>query len=63
MCVVGVKARKISSKKAVLIVKFIPPPSLNDVHIQLFCSSLELTTKQGQGADLSILTALKITTL
>ena len=61
MRVVAVKAKKISSKKAVLIVKFISPPSLKDVHMQLFCTSLEPKTKQGQEADLSILTALKIT--
>ena len=61
MRVVAVKAKKISSKKAVLIVKFISPPSLKDVHMQLFCTSLGPKTKQGQGADLSILTALKIT--
>jgi len=41
MRVVGVKAKKISSKKSVLIVKFIPPPSLKNVHIQMFCTSLE----------------------
>ena len=61
MRVVKVKARKISSKKAVLIVKFISPPSLQDVHIQLFCTCLEPKTKQGQSADLSILTSVKIT--
>jgi len=60
MHVVGVKAKKISFKKAVLIVKFISPPSLKNVQIHLFCTSLELKTKQGQGADLSIMTALKI---
>jgi len=67
MRVAGVKARKISKKKAVLIVKFISPPSSKDVHIQLFCTSLgplglEPNTKTGQVADMSILTALKTTT-
>jgi len=63
MRVVGIQAKKISSTKAVLIVKFrvISPPSLKNVHIQLFCTSLEPLTKQGQGADLSIITPLKIT--
>ena len=61
MRVVGVKTKKISLKKAVLIVKFISPPSLKNVQIQLFCTSLEPKTKQGQGADLSIIVALKIT--
>ena len=61
MRLAAVKAKKISSKKDVLIVKFIFPSSLENVQIQLFCTSLEPKTKQGQGADLSILTALKIT--
>jgi len=46
MRVVGVKAKKISSKKAVLIVKFISLSSLENVlQIQLFCISLEPKTK------------------
>ena len=63
MRVVGIKANKISSTKAVLIVKFISPPSLKNVQMQMsrFCTSLEPTTKQGQGADLSIMTALTLT--
>jgi len=61
MRVVDVKAKKISSKKAVSIVKFISLSSLKNVQIQLFCTSLEPKTKQGQGADLSIMPALKIT--
>jgi len=59
MRVVGIKAKKISSTKAVLIVK--SPPSLKNVQMQIFCTSLEPKTKQGQGADLSIMTALKLT--
>ena len=61
MRVVAVKAQKMSSQKAVLIVRFISPPSLRNAQMQLFCTSLEPNTKKGQGADLSILTALKIT--
>ena len=61
MWVVGVKAKKISLKKDVLILKFMSPPSLRNVQIQLFCTGLETKTKQGQGADWSIMTALKIT--
>ena len=61
MRVVGLKAKKISSTKAVLIVKFISPPSLKNVQMQMFCTSLEPNTKQGQGADLSIMTAIKLT--
>jgi len=61
MRVIGIKAKKISSTKAVLIVKFISPPSLKNVQMQMFCTSLEPKTKQGQGADLSIMTALTLT--
>jgi len=61
MRVVGIKTKKISSTKAVLIVKFILPPSLKNVQMQMFCTSLEPNTKQGQGADLSIMTALTLT--
>jgi len=61
MRVVAVKAQKISSQKAVLIARFISPPSLRNVQMQLFCTSLEANTKQEQAADLSVLTALKIT--
>jgi len=63
MRVVGIKANKISSTKAVLIVKFISPPrpSLTNVQMQMFCTSLEPSTKQGQGADSSIMTALTLT--
>ena len=41
MHVVGIKSKKISSTKAVLIVKFISPPSLKNVQMQMFCTSLE----------------------
>jgi len=61
MRVVGIKAKKISSTKAVLIVKFISPPSLKNVQMQMFCTSLEPKTNQVQGADLSIMTALELT--
>ena len=61
MRVVAIKAKKISSTKAVLIVKFISPPSLKNVQMQMFCTILEANTKQRQGADLSIMTALTLT--
>jgi len=61
MCVIGIKANKISLKKAVLIVKFISLTSLKNVQIPLFCTSLEPKTKRGQDADLSIMTPLKVT--
>jgi len=48
MRVVGIKAKKISSTKAVLIVKFISPPSLKNVQMQMFCTSLEPQTKQAK---------------
>jgi len=48
MCVIGIKAKKISSTKAVLIVKFISPPPLKNVPMpQMFCTRLEPNTKQG----------------
>jgi len=61
MRVVGIKSKKISSTKAVLIVKFISPPSLKNVQMQMFCTSLEPNTKQGQGADMSIMSVLTLT--
>ena len=61
MRVVGIKAKKISSTKAVLIVKFISPQCLKNVQMQMFCTSLEPKTKEGQGADLSIIIALTFT--
>ena len=61
MRVVGIKAKKISSTKAVLIVKFISLTSLKNVQMQMFCTSLEPNTKQGQDADLSNMTALTLT--
>jgi len=57
MRVVGIKTKKISS----MIVKFISPPSLKKCQMQMFCTSLEPNTKQGQGDDLSIMTALTLT--
>jgi len=61
MRVIGIKAKKISLTKAVLIVKFISPPSLKNVQMQMLCTNLEPNTKQGQGADLIIMTALTLT--
>jgi len=61
MRVVGIKAKKISSTEVVLIVEFISPISLKNMHMQMFCTSLEPKTKQGQGADLSIMIALTFT--
>jgi len=61
MRVVGIKAKKISSTKAVLIVKFFSPSSLKNVQMQMFCTNLEPNTKQERGTNLSIMTALKLT--
>jgi len=61
MRIVGIKSKNISSTKAVLIVKFISPPSVKNVQMQMLCTSLKLKTNQGQGANLSIMTALKLT--
>jgi len=41
MRVVGIKAKKIPSTKAVLIVKCISPISLKNVQMQMFCTSFE----------------------
>jgi len=48
MCVFGIKAQKISF----LTAKSISSPSLKNMQMQLFCTSLQPKTKQGQGADL-----------
>jgi len=61
MRVVGMKAKKISSTKAVLIVKFISQTSLKNVQMQMYCTSLKPKTNPGQDANLSIMTALKLT--
>ena len=61
MRVIGIKAKKILSNSAVLIVKFISLIYLKNIQIQLFCASLEPKTSPGQGAGLSIMTAVKIT--
>ena len=61
MRVTGIQAKKISKHKAVLIVKFLAPASLKDTEIQLFGTSLEPNTRLGQGADLTLLTAIRKT--
>jgi len=61
MRVTGIQAKKISKHKAVLVVKFLAPASLKDTEIQLFCTSLEHQTCLGQGADLTLLTAIRKT--
>jgi len=61
MRVTGIQAKKISKHKAVLVVKFLAPASLKDTEIQLFCTSLEPNTRLGQGADLTLLTAIRKT--
>jgi len=48
MCVVGIKTKKISLTKAVLIVKCISPPSLKNVQMQMFCTSLEPKAEQSK---------------
>ena len=59
--VTGVQAKKISKHKAVLVVKFLLLASLKDTEIQLFCISMEPKTRLGQGADLTLLTAIHTT--
>ena len=40
------------------MVKFLLPASLKDTEMQLFCTSMEPKTQLGQGADLTLLTAI-----
>ena len=61
MRVIGVDTKKLTKTKAVLIVNFLTPQSLKDSTIQMYCISLEPKHGLGQGADLSILTAIKFT--
>jgi len=59
MRVIGVDTKKLTKTKAVLIVRFLTPQSLKDSTMQMYCFSPELKHGLGQGADLSILTAIK----
>ena len=59
MRIIGVDTKKLTKTKAVLIVKFLTPQSLNDSTTQK--SSCEPKCGLGQGADLSILTAMNYT--
>ena len=61
MRVIGVGTEKLTKTKAVLIVKFLTPPSLKDSTMQMYCTSLEPKRGLGQGADFSVLTAIKYT--
>jgi len=61
MRIIGVDTKKLTNTKAVLIAKFLTPQSLKDCTIQVYCISLEPKRGLGQGADLSILTAIKYT--
>jgi len=53
--------KKLTKTKTVLIVKFLTPQSLKDSTMQMYCTSLEPKRGLSQGADLSILTAIKYT--
>ena len=59
--VIGIDTKKLTKTKAVLIVKFLISQSLKDSTMQMHCTSLEPKRSLGQGADLSILTAIKYT--
>jgi len=61
MHIIGVDTKKWTETKAVLIVKFLTPQSLKDSTMQMYCTSLEPKRGLGQGADLSILIAIKYT--
>jgi len=54
-----VDAKKLTKTKAVLIVKFLTPQSLNDSTMQMYCTDLEPKRGLGQGADLIIRTAIR----
>jgi len=59
MRVVGVYALKLTKSKDLLIVKFLSPQSLRDTTMQMYCTILEPKRGLGQGADLTVLTAMK----
>jgi len=61
MRVIGVDTKKLTKTKAVLIVKFLISQSLKDSTMQMHCTRLEPNRGLGQGADISILTAIKYT--
>jgi len=63
MRVIGVDTKMLTKTKAVssLIIKFLTPQSLKDSTMQMFGTGLELKRVLCQGADLSILTAIKYT--
>jgi len=56
-----VDALKLIKFKAVLIIQDLSPQSLKDTTTQIYCTSLEPNRGLGQGADLSVLTAIKHT--
>jgi len=60
MRVIGVNTKRLTKAKAVLIVKNLTPQSLKDSTMQMY-TSIEPRHGLGQGADLSILSAIKYT--
>jgi len=58
MHIIGVDTKKLTKTTAV---EFLTPKSLNDYTMQIYCTSLEPKRGLSQGADLSILTAVKST--
>ena len=61
MVVVAVKAQKQTRDKATVWVEFLSPPSHVGKQIQLYPKSLEPRNGPAQGADFSLLTAIKAT--
>jgi hypothetical protein len=59
MVVVAVKAQKQTSEKATVWVEFLSPPSHAGKQIQLYPKSLEPQNGPAQGADFSLLTAVR----
>ena len=60
MVVVGEKVMKMSKHKAVLLVRFVSPAAYVGHKIQLYPKSFEPSRGKGQGADFSLLSALKV---
>ena len=59
MIVIAVKAQKQTREKATVWVEFLSPPSHAGNQIQLYPKSLEPKNGPAQGADFSLLTAVK----
>jgi len=57
----GVDTKKLTKSKVVFVVRFVTPQSLKESTMQMYCTNLEPKRGLGQGADLSILSAIRYT--